>query len=326
MQVTATTNLAALVQEHPWLLTERLVAKPDQLIKRRGKLGLVLLNATWEAAKAWIQERLGQPMHAGTVSGLAKRFIVEPFVPHAPTDEYYVCIQALREGDEVLFYHEGGVDVGDVDSKAQRHLVPVGGTLEAATVERDLLVHVPAERRPMLATFIGALYQTFAQLNFTYLEINPVVIVGSQVHYLDLAAKLDQTAEYECGKLWGPIEFPAPFGRESFPEEAYIADLDAKTGASLKLTILNPNGRIWTMVAGGGASVVYRCDKVDLTAGGRAGLRARAKPYGRGRARACGGRTAMQLRRSGSPTSSPTMASTRARPTRSRRTSTPRPS
>ena len=40
-------------------------------------------------------------------------------------------------------------------------------------------------------------------------------------------------------------------------QEAYIADLDAKSGASLKLTILNANGRIWTMVAGGGASVIY---------------------------------------------------------------------
>ncbi|VDP87258.1 unnamed protein product [Schistosoma mattheei] len=33
--------------------------------------------------------------------------------------------------------------------------------------------------------------------------------------------------------------------------------MDARTGASLKLTILNPNGRIWTMSAGGGASVIY---------------------------------------------------------------------
>jgi len=38
---------------------------------------------------------------------------------------------------------------------------------------------------------------------------------------------------------------------------AYIQKLDASTGASLKLTVLNPNGRVWTMVAGGGASVVY---------------------------------------------------------------------
>lgn len=40
-------------------------------------------------------------------------------------------------------------------------------------------------------------------------------------------------------------------------EEAYIAEMDAKTGASLKLTILNATGRVWTLVAGGGASVVY---------------------------------------------------------------------
>ena len=106
---------------------------------------------------------------------------------------------------------------------------------------------------------------------------------SASVHFLDLAAKLDQTADFECGVKWAiarspaalgitaatsangavnidagpPIEFPAPFGRELTKEEAYIAELDAKTGASLKLTVLNPNGRIWTLVAGGGASVVY---------------------------------------------------------------------
>jgi ATP citrate (pro-S)-lyase len=258
-QVTAETDLAALAETHPWLLTGPLVAKPDQLIKRRGKLGLVLLNADWAAAQAWIRARLGQPMDAGTVTGIARRFVVEPFVPHTPADEYYVCIQAGREGDEVLFYHEGGVDVGDVDSKAQRLLVPVGATLDAAAVTPALLVHVPEARRPLLAAFVHGLYGAFVALQCTYLEINPLVVVGDRVHCLDLAAKLDQAADFECSKLWGPITFPAPFGRESFPEEAYIADLDGKTGASLKLTILNPRGRIWTMVAGGGASVVYRC-------------------------------------------------------------------
>ena len=47
-------------------------------------------------------------------------------------------------------------------------------------------------------------------------------------------------------------------------KEAYIADLDSKSGASLKLTILNPKGRIWTMVAGGGASVIYSDTICDL--------------------------------------------------------------
>ena len=51
--------------------------------------------------------------------------------------------------------------------------------------------------------------------------------------------------------------WPAPFGRDLTKEEAYIQKLDSSTGASLKLTVLNSEGRIWTMVAGGGASVVY---------------------------------------------------------------------
>lgn len=48
----------------PWVLTERLVVKPDQLIKRRGKLGLLGLNLTWEDVKKWISERAGKEITA----------------------------------------------------------------------------------------------------------------------------------------------------------------------------------------------------------------------------------------------------------------------
>jgi succinyl-CoA synthetase beta subunit len=47
-------------------------------------------------------------------------------------------------------------------------------------------------------------------------------------------------------------------------EEAFVEDLDSKTGASLKLTVLNPEGRVWTMVAGGGASVIFADTITDL--------------------------------------------------------------
>ena len=35
---------------------------------------------------------------------------------------------------------------------------------------------------------------------------------------LDLAAKLDSTAEFLCKKQWGDIDFPPPFGRDALPE------------------------------------------------------------------------------------------------------------
>lgn len=159
-----------------------------------------------------------------------------------------------------------------------------------AELAEALLTDVPKGIHNVLIDFITRLYAVYVDCQFTYLEINPLVVIPNQdatsaeVHFLDLAAKLDQTADFECGSKWAiargptalglpavksadtskvnidagpPMEFPAPFGRQLSKEEEYIAQLDAKTGASLKLTVLNAEGRIWTLVAGGGASVVY---------------------------------------------------------------------
>lgn len=82
--VTADTDWARLTQDHPWLLTEvsiclgflivilrcfqcnifvdhfmqRLVVKPDQLIKRRGKLGLVAVDLNLEGVQEWLKSNL----------------------------------------------------------------------------------------------------------------------------------------------------------------------------------------------------------------------------------------------------------------------------
>lgn len=276
---------------YPWLLQKdaKFVAKPDQLIKRRGKSGLLALNKTWSEAKEWIAARAGKEQQVETVKGYLRQFLVEPFVPHPEGTEYYININSVRDGDWILFTHEGGVDVGDVDAKAEKLLIPVDLSEYPSNEEiaRTLLKKVPKGVHNVLIDFITRLYAVYVDCQFTYLEINPLVVIpnaedtSAEVHFLDLAAKLDQTAEFECGVKWAvargpvalgqpvikadkvsidagpPMEFPAPFGREMSKEESYIAELDAKTGASLKLTVLNSQGRIWTLVAGGGASVVY---------------------------------------------------------------------
>ena len=65
---------------YPWLLAPgaKFVAKPDQLIKRRGKSGLLALNKTWPEAKAWIAERAGKEQQVEHVAGQLTQLMVEP--------------------------------------------------------------------------------------------------------------------------------------------------------------------------------------------------------------------------------------------------------
>jgi ATP citrate (pro-S)-lyase len=258
------TDLKKLPTTYKWLVKEKLVVKPDQLIKRRGKSKLLLLNTDWKDVEKWIKERMSKPVTVGTVTGILDHFIVEPFVPHDENDEYYLAILSQREGDQILFHHQGGINVGDIDAKAVRMTIPIGTYPTTANIEKQLLGNVPKERRGLIAGFIEGMFKFYADLNYTYLEINPFVITGNRIVPLDLAAKLDDTAEFVSGKKWGDISFPSPFGRMLSKEEAYIEELDSKTGASLKLTVLNPEGRVWTMVAGGGASVIYADTITDL--------------------------------------------------------------
>jgi len=256
--ITSETNYDLLVEQNPWLNdgNDTLVVKPDQLIKRRGKSGLVGINLSFEEVKDWINERMETDIKIEQVVGELNHFIVEPFLKHESKDEYYVCIRSDRSGEEILFHEEGGVDVGDVDSKASKMHVDV----DVAVSEEDLkclLKKVPMDCVSSLSSFLSTLFEVYRKLNFTYMEINPLVFSNGSYTPLDLAAKIDETAAFINSTDWGHVDFPAPFGRKAFEEEDYIHELDTKTGASLKLTILNPQGRIWTMVAGGGASVVY---------------------------------------------------------------------
>lgn len=70
----------------------------------------------------------------------------------------------------------------------------------------------------LISRLIEHLYSSYCDLYFTYLEINPLVVNGGKVYILDLAAKLDQCADYLCKAAWGEVEYPAPFGREAYPE------------------------------------------------------------------------------------------------------------
>ncbi|MEO1958952.1 MAG: ATP citrate lyase citrate-binding domain-containing protein, partial [Nautiliaceae bacterium] len=273
---------------YEWLKQKPLVAKPDMLFGKRGKNNLVLFkinkpgDVTLEDAAKWIDEKrkdkvkvyskfegdkpVGEPKE-----DYLTYFIVEPFTSHSEDEEYYIAAASLDENYDVLYMSaHGGMEVEENWDKVTEVKIPIDASDEEIEklIKENIPADIPEDKKEVYANFAINFYKFFRDLNFAYLEINPVVIKDDKVYLLDLVARLDDTAGFLMKEKWGDIEFPTPFGMpEKSPEEEAIAEADAKSGASLKLTVLNPKGRIWTLVAGGGASVVYADTIADLAGG-----------------------------------------------------------
>ncbi|RLF36445.1 MAG: ATPase [Thermoplasmata archaeon] len=256
------TKLDDLPKKYKWLKTEKLVVKPDQLFGKRGKHGLIKANASFNEVKKWIKEHMNKETTVGKVTDKLTHFIIEPYVPHK--EEFYVAIKSNRDGDTIYFSNHGGVDIESVWDTVAEIQVDIDQDIDKVDIESKLPKDTPKDKRKMFADFIKGLFKFYRDLHYAYLEINPFVVSGKEIIPLDLVARLDDTAHFECADKWGDITFPAPFGRKLSKEEEYIKMMDEKSGASLKLTVLNPKGRVWTMVAGGGGSVIYTDTIVDL--------------------------------------------------------------
>ncbi|MHA2345893.1 MAG: ATP citrate lyase citrate-binding domain-containing protein [Candidatus Hodarchaeales archaeon] len=263
--ITPETNWDKLVADNPWLTTDKLAAKPDQLFGKRGKANLLLLDANLDGLKAFINERMDKEVEIGGIKGTLNRFLVEPFIPHEK--EFYVSITSDMKNDIIHFSFEGGIFVEENWDKVTHVPVPIRSDINSF----DLAGKLPdlGDLKDTLITFIKGLLQVYIDQDFAFLEINPFAVTSDRkIVPLDLKAKLDDTASFQHQDTWdnpeNPIEFPRAFGQVLSKEEQFIADMDEKTGASLKFTILNRDARVWTMVAGGGGSVVYTDTIADM--------------------------------------------------------------
>ncbi|CAH9095506.1 unnamed protein product [Cuscuta europaea] len=260
-QVIESTDFNELVEKESWLSSTKLVVKPDMLFGKRGKSGLVALNLDLAEVAIFVKERLGKEVEMGGCKGPITTFIVEPFVPHA--EEFYLNIVSDRLGCSISFSECGGMEIEENWDKVKTIFVPTG-VLFTSDLCAPLVATLPLEIKSVIEDFIKVVYALFLDLDFTFLEMNPFTLVEAKPYPLDMRGELDDTAAFKNFKKWGNIEFPMPFGRVMGANERFIHGLDEKTSASLKFTVLNPKGRIWTMVAGGGASVIYADTVGDL--------------------------------------------------------------
>lgn len=210
------------------------VAKVDQGIKKRFKQGLVAVKQKPadlpKFFRAWEKRGFSQ-------------FIVEPYFPHENAEEQYFSLERVREGLRLLHARDGGVDIESHPEVVQNILLTKKEDCAAAS-----------RKTGIPQNFLENLYDVFQKNFLAFLEINPLVVRGSDVFLLDAAALVDSTAQFFVKDAW--TESDVVRSRTSHEVERAVEKLAATTPAALSLKVLNKNGGLFFLLSGGGGSIV----------------------------------------------------------------------
>lgn len=223
------------------------VVKVDQGIKKRMKQGLVKVKVS-----------------PGDIPGVLApwrdkgftNFIAEPFLPHEAADEQYLSLERVREGIRLLHAKEGGIEI-EVHPEKVTSLIVTDSVSEAV------------EKTGLPKAFLEKLLTVFEEQYFAFLEINPLVLIDGVPHLLDAAVLADSAGQFFVRGSWGEDDIAE--GKAKHPAEERIQALQKTTPASLKLTVLNPNGSLFFLLSGGGGSIVIADEAALLNVGGEIG-------------------------------------------------------
>ncbi len=215
---------------------KRYVLKVDQGVKQRKKKGLV----SFDANKKNIVEEIEKLKEKGF-----SHFIIEEFLEHDDSSECYLAIERVREGKRVHYSTKGGIEIeSNSDSVITEVLSDYSGYKKIADT-----LNIPVETLESIITVFDNYY-------FSFLEINPLVVKNNSVFFLDTAVEVDSEASFFVEGAWGSSDFREGAVKDKSEEELAIEALKETTPAALSFQLLNPNGSIFVLLSGGGASLV----------------------------------------------------------------------
>ncbi len=226
----ASENLQIMIQSLD--KTAFYVVKVDQGVKGRFKKGLVAIN---KMAKE-IERNIEDWQKKGY-----RQFFIEPYIAHENKQEKYLSLERVREGYMLLFSEQGGVDIEQHPEKIVKKII--------SRKERLQQIEIPSLPKNLLAKLIDL----FDQYYFSFLEINPLLVRKDSLFFLDAAVEVDSAAESMVKGAWTSADF-----RESKPkttQEENILKLAENSQSAFNLTVLNPNGSLFMILSGGGASI-----------------------------------------------------------------------
>lgn len=208
-----------VTQLHPG---KKYVLKVDQGVKKRGKRGLIRINVTKKDAYSMVSQLAEQGF---------ERFIAEPMVPHKDDEERYLSIERVREGVRILYSVQGGVEVEEHPELIERF---------------SDIQDVPLPKK-----FLKNIVKVMDTNHLSFVEINPLIVRGDNCVLLDAAVLADSASRGDTA-IW--IDDIVEEQQKVDTEET-IAALNDGSPASFSFRVLNPDGGIWLLLSGGGASI-----------------------------------------------------------------------
>ena len=196
--------------------------KVDQGMKKRGKQGLIRLNVTKEHAAMAVKELAEKGF---------ERFIAEPMLPHEDSEERYLSIERVRDGFIVLYSPNGGMDIEEHPE-----------SIETYTAIQDV---------PLPPAFLARMIEIMNHEHLSFVEINPLVARGEQCLLLDAAVLADSAGVWQAS--W--TDDAIVEARQKTAAETTIAELNDGSPAAFSFRVLNPDGALWLLLSGGGASI-----------------------------------------------------------------------
>ena len=223
---------------------QRYVIKVDQGIKKRGKKNLIKINIS--------SSKLIDSINEIASIGYSN-FLIEPYIIHPLQNEKYLSLTRTKNGIMCLYSNHGGVDIENNSSNVFQSII-------------DSNRNKINDEIGFPSSYFNKLLMIFDQLHFSFLEINPLLIINGKPCFLDAAAEVDPNAIIDGKYIWSDSDFVS-FSIKRTKQEELVENLSKKSNASFSLTVVNPKGSIGLLLSGGGASLVIADELYQLGLG-----------------------------------------------------------
>lgn len=243
---------------------KKYIVKVDEGVKKRFKQGLVGLNKN----PSEIVAEINRMRELGF-----SQFLIEEYVEHDASEEKYLAFERVRDGVQVYYSNKGGVNIEENSDSVKKLLIPYSYSSAVEKFDNDSsrlsldklgIARTIKSDLDLDEQLINKLLTVFDKFYFSFMEINPFLIHDSSFLILDLAVEVDSTASFFVEDSWSEVDFTFGSTKQITQEEKAIEQLASKSQAAFTMKVLNPNGSIFMLLSGGGASIVLADEVANL--------------------------------------------------------------